>query len=71
MDIPGRVNDGYSNKDIRTVDLLVHIVFILSPLIRLQEYRLPGVQELGWASINEPAVEGPPTKPSRPTCMKD
>jgi hypothetical protein len=29
MGIPGRVNDGYcSNKDIRPVDLLVHIVFI-------------------------------------------
>jgi hypothetical protein len=26
MDIPERVNDGYSNKDIRTVDLLVSIV---------------------------------------------
>jgi hypothetical protein len=30
MDIPGRVNDGYINNDIRTVGLLVHIVFILS-----------------------------------------
>jgi hypothetical protein len=26
MDVPERVNDGYSNKDIRTVDLLVSIV---------------------------------------------
>jgi hypothetical protein len=26
MDIPERVNDGYSNKDIRTVDFLVSIV---------------------------------------------
>jgi hypothetical protein len=26
MDILERVNDGYSNKDIRTVDLLVSIV---------------------------------------------
>jgi hypothetical protein len=26
MDIPQRVNDGYSNKDIRTVDFLVSIV---------------------------------------------
>lgn len=29
MDVPERVNDGYSNKDIRTVDLLVPIVFFL------------------------------------------
>jgi hypothetical protein len=26
MDIPERVNNGYSNKDIRTVDFLVSIV---------------------------------------------
>jgi hypothetical protein len=28
MDIPERVNDGYSNKDIRTVDFLVSIVIL-------------------------------------------
>jgi hypothetical protein len=30
MDIPERVNDEYSNKDIRTVDLLVSIVIFFS-----------------------------------------
>jgi hypothetical protein len=29
MDIPERVNDGYSNKDIRTMDLLVSIVIFI------------------------------------------
>jgi hypothetical protein len=59
-DIPGRVNDGYSNKDIRTVDLLVPIVFFilsiekysnkiqLSPLIRLHEFIAPIIFEYSW-----------------------
>jgi hypothetical protein len=29
MDIPERVNDGHSNKDIRTVDFLVSIVVFI------------------------------------------
>jgi hypothetical protein len=29
MDIPERVNDGYSNKDIRTVGLLVSIIICI------------------------------------------
>jgi hypothetical protein len=36
MDIPERVNNGYSNKDIRTVDFLVSIVIFIKRNIAIK-----------------------------------